>query len=145
MSNINYKVYYINLKHRKDRQYSILQQLRNAKIPLNKIHRINAVQHKLGAFGCLLSHIKTLKRALKDGVDYAVILEDDFIFNKKLKLKSLFKILNKFKWDVYKIDHGGDYKVNKIYKNIYRVNNSYLSTGYIIKKHYTISGDNLFY
>ena len=69
MKDINYKVYYINLKHRKDRQYSILQQLHNAKIPLNKIHRINAVQHKLGAFGCLLSHIKTLKRVLKDGVD----------------------------------------------------------------------------
>ena len=31
MSNINYKVYYINLEYRKDRQYSILQQLHNVK------------------------------------------------------------------------------------------------------------------
>ena len=128
MSDINYKVYYINLKHRKDRQLSILQQLRNVKIPLNKIHRINAVQHKLGAFGCLLSHIKTLKRALKDGLDYAVIFEDDFVFKRNIKFKSLLKYLNLFEWDVYKIDNGGEYKVNKIYKNIYRVTNSYLST-----------------
>jgi hypothetical protein len=135
MSDINYKVYYINLDNRQDRQYSILQQLRNVNIPLNKIHRINAVQHKLGAFGCLLSHIKTLKRALKDGVDYAVIVEDDFIFNKKIKFKSLLKYLNNFKWDVCLLD-GKNYTLNHIIYNLYNVQNSVLTSGYIINKDY---------
>ena len=93
------KIYIINLKRREDRKKQVLEQLTKHDIKdyefveavdgqdpdIQKIYRrlrekssptdIGAVGH----FGCLLSHEKVYKKALKDKVNSFMVLEDDII------------------------------------------------------------------
>ena len=75
-------ILYINLEHRKDRKKMILNQLEKVKAHKNKIYRINAVKEKIGGLGCMKSHILSLQTAIDKGVDYCIILEDDFTWRK---------------------------------------------------------------
>ena len=52
------------------------------KFPDRKTRRNKAIINELGAMGCLMSHIRILKDAKKNGYDRVLILEDDFIFAK---------------------------------------------------------------
>ena len=73
------RVFYINLKHRKDRYDNVQKQMKWW--PKNKIIRIDAIKHEDGALGCGLTHIKALKHAKKI----------DHLENKALNKKSIFK------------------------------------------------------
>jgi hypothetical protein len=131
-----YKIYYINLKHRKDRKKHIKNQLQNCKVDPNQTHCILAIKKVIGSYGCMLSHIKALEKAMKDGVDYAVILEDDFVFKHTLEFDKLFDDLKQLDWDVCLLS-GNHFKLNtKVQKNIYSVSGSQTTSGYIIRKSY---------
>jgi len=104
------KVYVIHLSYRADRKNSILKELRRTKIghfeffnaievkTRQHLHKINPnflinrpwwlkgedeayfQQYRLGALGCLLSHLGVMKKALQAGHRRILILEDDAIF-----------------------------------------------------------------
>ena len=75
-------VLYINLSRRTQRQTEILQELRNLRIPEDKIIRIDAVDAKKTMekpiVSCCRSHIRALQCAMSNGWDEVLILEDDF-------------------------------------------------------------------
>ena len=84
----------------------------------------------------MLSHLKALHQAYKDKVDYAVILEDDFVFKRKIKFKSLLKYIRKINFDVCLLNSGKEILKTKYMNNLYKVNNAQQTGGYIIKRHY---------
>lgn len=103
----NLQIYYINLKNSSDRNNKMLSQCNN----LN-CNRVNAIDgktldiqnidlqihnHKLSrnCIACFLSHINCLKNIINNNEDYALILEDDIIFENNFieKLKIIKKEL----------------------------------------------------
>ncbi len=93
------KIYIINLERRTDRKIQMEKKLKD--IGLNNYEFVNAVDGKKdkilnyfsklkkenktniinsGHFGCLLSHIKVIKKAIKNNHKKIMILEDDIIF-----------------------------------------------------------------
>jgi len=71
------KVMYINLDKRTDRRAELEGEL--AKMGLTA-ERFPAIQGTTGMIGCGLSHIAVLKRAIAEGWENVLILEDDFQF-----------------------------------------------------------------
>jgi glycosyl transferase family 25 len=136
----NYKVYYINLDSRNDRKKQILDDFEKCQIPSNHIHRISAEKHIIGSYGCLLSHLKTLKIALKDNIDYAVIFEDDFTFRQKTDIPTLLNKTKNIKWDVCLLAGNCTSNFKKTYTqiedDIYKIHNCQTTSGFIVKKHY---------
>jgi hypothetical protein len=135
-NDFSYKVYYINLLDRTDRNKVILSELYKCNVSKDNIHRINADKKEIGSYGCLLSHVKTLKKAMRDNVDYAVILEDDFIFRKKINVTDMINDIKDIDWDVCLLSGNTIKLLNKIKNNLYRVSNSQTTSGYIVKKQY---------
>lgn len=160
-------IYYINLKHREDRKNNFENTWESIMYPSSKINRIEAIKNEIGTLGCLASHIKALNLALntEDGLDYAIILEDDFIFKPEVEKKTIQNtLLNCFKrkeeWNVillamngktkenlivkdknnFKIKMNGIIENNKYNKNtnklLLKINHSLTTSGYIIKKKY---------
>jgi GR25 family glycosyltransferase involved in LPS biosynthesis len=72
--------YFINLERRKDRLQEIVGEFTKMDIPIEKIIRVNAFDHKIGVLGCSKSHIWTIKHFIESGKDRCMILEDDFKF-----------------------------------------------------------------
>ena len=105
------KYYYINLKHRVDRNTHMIKQFQLYGI--KNYERIDACTYNLnekklnkrtdGRIGCTMSHIKTLETFLASEYEYCTVFEDDFMF--KVDKESYDKTLNSilsadFKWDV---------------------------------------------
>jgi GR25 family glycosyltransferase involved in LPS biosynthesis len=89
--------------------------------------------------GCLSSHIKALKLALKDSYSYAIIYEDDFTFrNQELDFENLLVNLinSKIDWDVLLLSGKGGLISSTNDTNICKIENSKTASGYIIKKSY---------
>jgi len=74
------KFAYINLDKRKDRNEHILKELKRFEIPDEKILRIQAVESEKGAYGCAMSHMKTMEAFRDSGDEIWCILEDDHYF-----------------------------------------------------------------
>jgi len=99
------KIYVINLPYRTDRKEQILNELKkvdalNVEIfsairpqeklilhwnknyldPLPNWYTGNATTYRIGALGCLLSHVAIMKKALKNNYENILILEDDTCF-----------------------------------------------------------------
>lgn len=83
-------VLYINLAHRTDRKEHLLEELSRVGFPNEKIHRIDAVRHQIGALGCGLSHIKTLEM-IQSHPEWrrVLVLEDDFTFKKSVSNETI--------------------------------------------------------
>lgn len=131
------KIYYINLKHRKDRKENLLKQLKMINYPNDKIVRIDAIKKDNGAIGCGLSHIKVLKIALKehDINDYITILEDDFEWKKSNAYDVIMNAISSdTDWNVILLACNG--KVNKYNKKLLKVGSCSTTSGYIIKIKY---------
>lgn len=76
-------VFYINLKHRKDRYEHITKELAKTNIDKNKINRVEGIYYEtFGILGCAKSHILALERFIKSGKEKCIIFEDDFEFTK---------------------------------------------------------------
>jgi len=74
-------IYYINLDHRTDRNGEILEEMKKANIPTDRIQRISAVyKPSQGDLGCSMSHINTLTQFIDSPYDTCIIFEDDFEF-----------------------------------------------------------------
>jgi glycosyl transferase family 25 len=69
---------FINLDRRKDRLAEITGEL--SKIGIDDAIRFPAVSHKVGAVGCMKSHLEVLKMAKANSWTNVLIFEDDFMF-----------------------------------------------------------------
>tara|TARA_Y100000816_G_C26032330_1_gene540470 strand:+ start:250 stop:861 length:612 start_codon:yes stop_codon:yes gene_type:complete len=136
---MNSNIYYINLDKRTDRKYDFLKQFKSVNYCKDNIIRVQAIEHIIGILGCLSSHIKALKLALKDSYSYAIICEDDFTFrDQKLDLEELLGNLinSKVDWDVMLLSQNCGLISYTIDNNICKIENSQTASGYIIKKTY---------
>lgn len=71
-------VFYINLRHRKDRNRETLSELRAA--GLLNFSRLDATANALGALGCAQSHVAALEDLEATGAPVALVCEDDIGF-----------------------------------------------------------------
>lgn len=115
----------INLENRLDRHNHTIEQLTDTII--NPIF-INAVKETPGWIGCLKSHIKVLKIAKEQKLDYVLVMEDDnVIIDKKYFNETVAKIINFLsnnldKWQIF----NGSPIVNKhtVIHNDYNLDNT---------------------
>jgi hypothetical protein len=84
------KIYVINLEKRKDRLEEVSQMLNGY-----NWERVEAIETKNGYYGCVLSHIKCIKKAMKEGLPEVIVMEDDH----ELKFPENFTY-PEGKWDV---------------------------------------------
>jgi GR25 family glycosyltransferase involved in LPS biosynthesis len=141
-------IYYINLKHRVDRKNNIEQNLKSVNYEFSKVTRIDAIKNKIGTLGCLASHIIALKEALNnnDGLEYSIILEDDFIFRPELNKTIIQKTLldccfnTNIEWNVVLLAMHGRVEnpeyLNDKSKSLLKIKYSQTTSGYLIKKKY---------
>lgn len=135
------KVIFINLESRKDRLGEILEELKWANIPSEKIVRFNAFKHEKGYIGCAISHIKCLEYAIENNLKNIMILEDDFTFKRnKTYIENSVRNLNSFKnWDVILLASNFR-RINRTHSlvngNLFRVFEGLTTAGYIIKRDY---------
>lgn len=122
------KIYVINLEHRKDRKVEILKELKkvdasNVEIfsairpkedlikhwnpsfldPLPDWYHGNATTYRIGALGCLLSHLTIMKKALNENYENILILEDDTMFINNITIP---QIVNRYSNFLDKTDYG---------------------------------------
>jgi glycosyl transferase family 25 len=93
MSTPSWKIFVISLRRVRERRQQVLRQLLPLGLPFEIVDAVDAQQVKpeclmhrddppgmsTGAFGCYHSHLGVLERIVDYGLDYAIILEDDFI------------------------------------------------------------------
>ncbi len=93
MMNHSWKLFVISLRRVRERRLEILRQLLPLGLPFEIVDAVDAQQVKpeclmhgvdppgmsTGAFGCYQSHLGVLERIVDYGLDYGIILEDDFI------------------------------------------------------------------
>lgn len=142
------KIYIINLKRREDRKILMIEKLSEQKIDnyeiiegydgkdIKVLENFNLIKNNSkivnsGHFGCLLSHIKAIKKAQKNNYNNIMILEDDIIFN-----NNFLEEIKKIKLPNYDILYlGGLINEKKVFLNgwakISKVMGAY---GYIINK-----------
>ena len=129
-------VFYINLDHRVDRRKHVEDQL--ASLGWTKYTRLPAVRCKDGRVGCSMSHLKLLKMAKQRDLDYIVILEDDITFTKPdLYNQMLSQFLEMgLEYDVLLLAGNIRPPLHYVKKFVRRVEKSYTTTGYVVRKHY---------
>lgn len=77
------KIICINLKERNEKKKFMIEQSKKLKFP---IKFFEAIKLTPGYKGCLASHLEVIKTAKKQNLNNILILEDDAVFNRKLKL-----------------------------------------------------------
>ena len=128
-------IFYINLEHRTDRKEHVENELK--KMGWNNYTRFNAIKCNDGRVGCSMSHLKLLKDARDNNLDYIVIIEDDICFTQpKIFNDMMTDFLSKnINYDVLLL--AGNLRSSiSIDHHIHRTTRSYTTTGYIVKKHY---------
>ncbi len=96
MMNHSWKIFVISLRRVRERRQQVLSQLLPLGLPFEIVDAVDAQQVKpeclprgenpprmpVGAFACYQSHIGVLERIVDYGLDYGLILEDDFVLGK---------------------------------------------------------------
>jgi len=104
------KAYVINLKSRPDKWVAIKKRFAGSGIQLKRLEAVNSKSN--GAHGCILSVIKALRLAKKEGLSNVLIVEDDClpVAGWKTRWKKIRKWLdsNPDKWDMYS---GGSHSI----------------------------------
>jgi GR25 family glycosyltransferase involved in LPS biosynthesis len=157
-------IYWINLEKSKDRRNSMETMFKDDSFKNSEIQRINAIngnevnifkyfninkkQKSNPEYGCLLSHLETIRNFSKSSYKYALIMEDDLTLDyKKYWKKSLKNIIKNAPsdWDVIQLCYitttgiipNTEYELN---------NNRFVSAAaYIIKKSSAINLINSIY
>jgi GR25 family glycosyltransferase involved in LPS biosynthesis len=160
------KTYIINMEHRTDRKENILKQLEKVNItdfiffkgikttpeqmhvwnpnylnPIPTWYRGPAEPYRLGAFGCMMSHIHIIKHAYEQNYNYILILEDDteFLFDIPLeeKLKE-YSILDKLDFGIFYFAGNnrfmGGHIIRPLMNNIYATRGTATTGSYIISR-----------
>jgi hypothetical protein len=138
-----YKIWYINLEEREDRRRELEAEFEKAGFKAEEHYtRFNAVRHPFGAIGCAKSHIECLKLALESRVDYAVIIEDDFVWKEDPKYvkQKMEMVMNKYDFDVFLLAASmygfNAQRMDPRNKFIHKVITAQTTTGYIIARKY---------
>ena len=100
------KIIYINLEKRKDRNKSVLNELKLKDVNDSRIFRLNArIDEFNGARAAVNSHIEALNYAIEKNFEKVLILEDDVSFysDKDFFNKTVKDFFNNFEnnWDVF--------------------------------------------
>lgn len=130
------KIYYINLEHRKDRRESIEREIKKIDPEFKKTERINAVLQKPGWIGCGKSHLLALKKALEEGHDNILILEDDFVFQVEEKeiLPTIDNFFKNFKDYTLFLLGTNLLRFQEVKDDFIKVINGQTTSGYMINK-----------
>ena len=133
--------FYINLEHRTDRKEHVEQQLTS--VGITTVQRFNAIRMENGAVGCSMSHLAILKKALAEGYDHVLIVEDDIQFlNPALFTKQFsefFKTMNgnqSNQWDVLLLGGNNSPPFHYVNPSCVRVARCQTTTGYLVNGHY---------
>ena len=105
--NISLSGYYINLKHRGDREEHMKKNILNKDF-FKRINRFEAIKNDNGSLGCALSHINILARLKEKEEPYFLILEDDLEIIDEGGMNSFTKDLDDFflsgtEWDIINV------------------------------------------
>jgi len=125
---------YINLKKRKERKKSCINELK--KIGINNPQRLEAIEHKVGLIGCARSHLKCLQIAKEKNWSHICIFEDDVIFN-RYDIKELIDKYINFNYDVLYLGawvRNNDYE--SINEDLIQIKYANCLHAYIVKQHY---------
>ena len=131
--------YFINLERRNDRLREIAEEFTKMNMPLEKIVRVNAFDHKFGVIGCSKSHIWTINHFINSNKERCMILEDDFEFTETRE--KVDKVLRAVFSSGIEIDclllTGTPISVSKT-SNPYllKINYATIAAGYILTKEY---------
>jgi len=123
------KVIYINLAERPDRKNSCLKILNNL-FDKEKIMRFEAIKHKKGYIGCLMSHIECLNIAIENNWNNVLIVEDDINYTEESQ--NILVNLTRKPFDVI-ILGGTLIYYNPFNYNLYKCNTT---TAYIVSNKY---------
>ena len=127
-------VFYINLDSRTDRKQLIENELNELEW---KYERFPAIEKEDGRLGCSMSHLRVLMIAKERNLDYVVILEDDIQFKNPVFLNKHIKKAIVRDFDVLLIAGNIRPPITPTDNpNLFRVQKSYTTTGYIVKNHY---------
>ena len=128
-------VFYINLNERKDRKELVERELNKMNW---KYERFDAKRLKDGRAGCSLSHINLIENAKNKKLEYIVIVEDDIQFtNPKFLNEKIKEFINmNMEYDVLLLAGNLRQPLIKEKNNIFRIYNSWTTTGYMVKKAY---------
>jgi GR25 family glycosyltransferase involved in LPS biosynthesis len=136
-------IMFINLIDRTDRLKKILEECNKVEIPLEMIHRIEAVLDKTcGHLGCSKSHIMTLQKFIDSNYERCLVFEDDFEFiEAKPHLASYFRDLinaekNGLKWDVILFAANDVDSTSTNYPFLKKITNAQTTAGYMVSKDY---------
>lgn len=114
-------VVYINLKHRTDRRDDTEKQFASH---LPQLERFEAVRELPGELGCTKSVIANLERALKEGWELFLLLEDDLVWNdddapSRLQAQILETVEQGGDGAVLTTFHGNEYRSSAIGSSIF--------------------------
>lgn len=123
---------YINLDHRSDRNKHAINEIKKLDVEPN---RFSAIKMKMGAVGCVLSHIKCIQQAKENKLPYICIFEDDLVIRHVNKLKEKVDKLFDKDWDVLLLG-GNNFKPYTQFDDYIKVNKCFTTTSYIVKEHY---------
>jgi GR25 family glycosyltransferase involved in LPS biosynthesis len=102
-------VFLINLDDRKDRLDSSVQQLSKIELQFTRVSAVSAKDVEKSTFltepvvACWKSHIKTYRILVESDVDYALVLEDDFLVKNPRKFSKLLRNLDLEKYDLLQL------------------------------------------
>lgn len=133
------RVYFINLPHREDRRDRMMLHLtQELGFPVNKITRMEGINDsRHGAVGCLRAHINTLEQICTNSEPFALILEDDAVFNvtDPLAYSEIRSVIESTAFDVFFLSCIVR-KSCPMQGNIIRVLTGYCGTAYIVRREY---------
>jgi len=123
------KIFVINLNKREDRLEEISKMLEGY-----NWERIEAVETAKGYIGCVLSHIKCLKKAIIDDLPEVIIMEDDhrFMNEKEFKYPPQGHVMA---CDVCLLT-GKSIKGEFIDENFMKIQSARHTDCYLVKRHY---------
>jgi glycosyl transferase family 25 len=139
------KIYYINLKRRKDRNEECIEELKKYNIHAERFEAVdgdllidNNWKHSMGALGCLNSHLNLIIKAKENNYKNVLILEDDVLFNINMEenFKKYYKQLPD-NWDILYLSgnhnqHGG-YTLEMISENVGRCHLTYTTHSFVVR------------
>jgi GR25 family glycosyltransferase involved in LPS biosynthesis len=133
---IKIPTYVINLKHRKDRYYHIINEI--TKLELSQAQIVDAIQHFNPAMGCFESHLKCIRLAKENELPYVLILEDDAIFTDNVVdiLNNAFTEVQTFEWDMFFLGANLQTRATRISDTLLKLNGAYAAHAYFVHERF---------